>query len=283
MLYKNGNTLVMLCPNGTKLRHIPDGEKPQPVKPESIDIKITDCCLNNCWFCYERSNSNGKHGDLYHPVLDTLESGTELAIGGGNPLLHPQLESFLRRMLVKGIVCNLTVHQNDYTKNKQYIDWLVFHGLVKGLGISVGNNDIDVQIPDNISSRVIFHTIIGITPLAVIEKLSQHCKVLLLGNKTQSVSSVIIDALKNYIIDFGDIVKGLYFDNLACKQLNIQSFVDDDVWKSRYMGGDGVFTMFIDLVQERCYSSSVDRDIGFSLLESSTIRDLFSRVCQSLL
>jgi hypothetical protein len=282
-MYKNGNTTVILCSDGTKIRHIPDGEVPQPVRPESIDIKITDCCHNNCWFCYEHSNSAGKHGDLNHPLLDTLEAGTELAIGGGNPLLHPQLESFLRRMRSKGVVCNLTIHQNDYKQNKQYIDWLVLHWFIKGLGISIGDGDCDLQIHNDIRNRVIFHTIIGITPLLVIKELSKQNKVLLLGNKTQQIDSAVIDEMRDYITNYGDIVEGLYFDNLACEQLEVQSLVSENTWRSRYMGNDGIFTMFIDLVQCYGYVSSVDKNKGFLLSESATIREVFSQIRQNLL
>jgi organic radical activating enzyme len=178
-----------------------------------------------------------------------LESGTELAIGGGNPLTHPQLEPFLHRMRSKGIICNLTIHQNDYANNKQYIDWLVSHRFVNGLGISIGDKDCDLQVCDEVRNRVVFHTIIGITPTFIIQKLSQQYNVLLLGNKTQQPDITYINDIRNYVTDCSDIIKGLYFDNLACTQLDIQSLVDEKTWKSRYMGDDGTFTMFIDLVQ----------------------------------
>ncbi|MDR2345234.1 MAG: radical SAM protein [Planctomycetaceae bacterium] len=282
MFYKNGNTAVILCSDGTKIRYIPDDELPQPVRPESIDIKITNYCRNNCWFCYEHSNPNGQHGNLNHPILETLEAGTELAIGGGNPLAHPQLESFLSRMRSKKVVCNLTIHQKDYVKNKQYIDEIVLHRFVNGLGISVGDIDDNLQIHDDIRKRVVVHTIIGITPVSVIQKISQRYKVLLLGNKNQQPDIAIINEIRNYITNCGDMVEALYFDNLACEQLDVRSLIDDNTWKSRYMGDDGMFTMFIDLIQECGYVSSVDKDIGVSLSESSTIRDVFSKIRQSI-
>jgi hypothetical protein len=215
---------------------------------------------------------------LKHPIFETLEAGTELAIGGGNPLEHPQLNSFLHRMQRKGVVCNLTIHQNEYMKHKKQVDDLVLSRLVCGLGISVGDRDCDLQIDKTIGGRVIFHTIIGITPVSVIQRISQQNKVLLLGNKTQQIDTVVIEELRGYISNFSDKIQGLYFDNLACEQLNVRSLVGESTWNSRYMGDDGMFTMFIDLVQEYGYVSSVDRKNGVSLSESLTIREMFSRI-----
>ena len=99
--YKNGNTLVAISEqDGTKIRYIPDGQTPKPVRPESIDIKITNRCLVDppCQMCHEMSGREGRHANLNHPLLDSIEPYTELAIGGGDPFQHPDLESFLTRM-----------------------------------------------------------------------------------------------------------------------------------------------------------------------------------------
>ena len=50
--------------------------------------------------CHEQSGPHGVHGDLNNPLLDTLHPYTELAIGGGNPLEHPDLIPFLQKMKV---------------------------------------------------------------------------------------------------------------------------------------------------------------------------------------
>jgi hypothetical protein len=284
--YKNGNTVVLLFSDGTKIRHIPDNEVPRPVKPESIDLKITDYCERHCSFCYEHSNSSGRSGDLDHPILDTLSAGTELAIGGGDPLSHLYLDSFLERMRNRGVVCNLTIHCHTYCWNKRAVHELCERGLIQGLGLSVGDgvNIIrDMEFSD-MPRGVIFHTIIGITPNSVIKNLAQDYKVLLLGNKTQQPDILTVNELRSFISSCKDNVKGIYFDNLACQQLEIQSLVSEDIWKERYMGDDGKFTMFIDLVREKGYASSlVDRNQGVLLSESPTIEELFQKVRNNLL
>ena len=96
--YKNGNTTTAIFSNGTKIRSY-EGT-PIYDHPESIDVKITNYCDLNCAFCHEKSNLEGQHADLDRllEVLSELPKGVELAIGGGNPLDHPDLVRFLIRV-----------------------------------------------------------------------------------------------------------------------------------------------------------------------------------------
>ena len=83
-----------------------------PNWPLSIDLKITEYCSHHCPWCHEESGILGKHGDiseiLFH--LKGLPEITEVAIGGGNPLEHPELQK-----LVSGLGCivNMTVRDVD--------------------------------------------------------------------------------------------------------------------------------------------------------------------------
>ena len=49
--YKNGNYIVYLLNNGTKIRYTKDNEL-IPERPESIDVCITEKCNINCQFCF---------------------------------------------------------------------------------------------------------------------------------------------------------------------------------------------------------------------------------------
>jgi hypothetical protein len=279
VVYQNGNTRVMLFPNGTKIRQIPDSGEVLLEYPESIDLKITDQCNRECAFCYERSCSSGKHGNLDHPILDTLVAGTELAIGGGDPLLHDGLVPFLQKMWVKGVICNLTIHCESYFEHKVFVDWLCRTRLVHGLGLSIGDKSDIKNIVITHQNATILHTIINITPTATIIELSMRYKVLLLGNKTQQPDNITINELQAFISSNQPKVNGLYFDNLACDQLDIKSIVNENVWSQRYMGDDGKFTMFVDLVRERGYTSSlVDREKGLPLADYKTISELFQNI-----
>ena len=116
--YKNGNVSVTILDNGTKIREC-DGE-PKIKFPESIDCKITNYCDMNCQYCHEESSINGKHADFHmlKKQLSSLPSGVEIAIGGGNPLSHPDLVVFLSWLKDRGIIANLTVNQSHLSRHK---------------------------------------------------------------------------------------------------------------------------------------------------------------------
>jgi hypothetical protein len=112
--YINGNYTVSIYNDGTKIREN-DLDNLTPAFAENCDVTITNRCDGACGFCYAGCTSNGKHGNLNHPCLDTIPPYTELAING-NDLSHPDLIPFLkkRKKLLFLINCALI-------RNKEYI------------------------------------------------------------------------------------------------------------------------------------------------------------------
>jgi radical SAM protein with 4Fe4S-binding SPASM domain len=71
--------------------------------PELADISISNYCTNGCSYCYRSSDSEGKFMSLkeYHHVLQELihekyGSVFQVALGGGEPLLHPNFNEIIR-------------------------------------------------------------------------------------------------------------------------------------------------------------------------------------------
>ena len=92
--YQNGNYTVKIYNDGTKIRETNDDVFVASF-PECIDLKITNNCDMGCPYCHEYSKLDGKHGDILNTkIIDTIRPFTELAIGGGNPLSHPDLILF---------------------------------------------------------------------------------------------------------------------------------------------------------------------------------------------
>ena len=58
--YQNGNYTVTIMDDGTKIRSN-DLNFFAPTHPESMDIKITNCCDMGCPMCHEDSKPDGKH------------------------------------------------------------------------------------------------------------------------------------------------------------------------------------------------------------------------------
>lgn len=68
--------------------------------PELVDLKITDMCLLNCPYCYQNSSQSGVHAK-YSNIVNIINQIAdmkvfEVAIGGGEPTLHPDFLSIIK-------------------------------------------------------------------------------------------------------------------------------------------------------------------------------------------
>ena len=119
--YKNGNyTVHFNKDNGTKVR-INNLNNLTPEFPESYDFKICNKCNMGCSFCHENSTPNGEIGDIMNlEFINTLHPYTEIAIGGGNPLEHPDLEAFLIKCKTLNLIPSMTVHQKHFMENLSF-------------------------------------------------------------------------------------------------------------------------------------------------------------------
>lgn len=259
--YKNGNTTVTIMNDGTKIREYESA--PEILHPESIDVKITDYCDMGCAYCHESSTTKGFHGDLDKllEVIAELPAGVELAIGGGNPLSHPNLVEFLQALKSKGIIANLTVNQGHLKSFQDMIVYLIKEELVKGIGISITNNNFKYIKPLlEITDNIVYHLIAGVNKVEVVEKLIElgTCKVLVLGYKLFGFginyhSKEVDSELKAWYKYLPKLIGKctLSFDNLAIEQLKVKRLFTNEGWDKFYMGDDFCFTMYIDAVKQQ--------------------------------
>lgn len=262
--YKNGNYGVVLLSDGTKVRASKDDEF-IPAFSENCDVKITDKCGMNCPFCYEGCSREGKHAELLNwKWLESLHPYTELALNG-NDLDHPQLEEFLTKLREKDVIPNITVHCMQFLVNLHKIRTLQEKGLIFGIGISISgvgeiNQRTAILASKNLKNCV-FHTIAGVTTQQEYEMLAENeCKVLVLGYKElgRGVNYEIRNRdemlqkrmwLYDNLKDLSEKCSVLSFDNLALEQLDVRRLLTDEEWEKFYMGDDGSFTFYIDLVR----------------------------------
>lgn len=296
--YQNGNYTVSIDLNtGTKIREN-DLDFFEAEFPESMDLKITNKCHNGCAFCHENSTRDGKHGDIMSPsFIDKLHPYTEIAIGGGNPLEHPDLVPFLEKLKSLKMIPSMTIRQNDFMDNLELITELVDKKLIYGLGISLVTTKQDgfIEAVQKFPNAVI-HVINGIVTLDELEMLAYHnLKILILGYKevrrgkdlfysdlaTQSwimqLRKETYDMLPQIIgCRWFDVVS---FDNLAIKQLNPQRLMSKEKWDEMYMGDDGIdgemtsASMFIDMVELQFAKNSCSME-RYPLMDNIT--DMFN-------
>jgi len=276
--YKNGNVKVTILKDGTKIREYED--IPIIEFPESIDVKITNYCDLNCAYCHENSTTKGNHAnlDVLLSKLRELPAGVELAIGGGDPLSHPELYPFLLTLKELGLIANITVNQSHISRYKGILKTLIRKDLVKGIGISITSDKFDDIIElKKYSNNIVYHVIAGINDLNLLNTLNEigNSKVLILGYKDfgrgiKYRSEEVDINLKSWYQHLPKYLnKGtISFDNLSIEQLNIKRLFTDKGWNKFYMGDDFTFTMYIDAVNEEyAPTSRSDNRISFKNLK----------------
>lgn len=287
--YKNGNYTVTLLDDGTKIREN-DLDFFEPAFAENCDVKITDRCDGGCAFCYEGCTTNGKHGDILNPkFLDTLHPYTELAING-NDLSHPDLVPFMIKMKEKNIILNMTVNQTHFERHFDLIKAWIDLKLIYGLGVSLRKpTDEFIHTIKQIPNAVI-HVINGIVSMPDLDRLAgNNLKVLILGYKNlrrgedyYEQNDEIVQALQadldRYL--FSDIIRNgwfevVSFDNLAIKQLHVQEHMPEKQWDEFYMGDDGNYTFYIDMVDGTFGRNSLATE-RYPIMDN--IDDMFNKI-----
>ena len=286
--YQNGNYTVCIYEDGTKVRWNNENHF-SPQFPESIDMNISNRCNQGCQYCYQGCTPQGKFGDLNHPLIDSFHAGMEVALNCNFPV-HPGLEDFLVEMRdEKGVICNITVHVDHFHKHFVYINSLVERELVHGVGVSI-NGDVN-QETINLLQRIpnlMIHCIAGVVRPETLKKMAQNdLKLLLLGYKNfgrgvaykEKDESCLIESriewLRENLAWLRDNFKLVSFDNLALQQLHVREFVGEEAWSRNYMGDDGQFTMYVDLVEKTFSKSSISPRIP---INSDCIDELFRQV-----
>jgi len=115
---------------GTKIRCRMDGVPAKKVEralvPELVDLKITERCHCACEYCYQSSSSAGTdaiHDDLYSIAWALSEMGVfEVAIGGGDPVLHPKFAELLGNFRKNDVVPNFSTRSLDWMRNPEIRD-----------------------------------------------------------------------------------------------------------------------------------------------------------------
>ena len=292
--YMNGNYKVSIFDDGTKIREN-DLDFFEPNTVESMDIKITNKCDRGCLMCHEDSKPDGIHGDILSPCfIDKLHPYTELAIGGGNPLEHPDLEEFLLKCKDHQLIPSMTVNQFHLMQNVDFIKKLCDNKLIYGLGISLTDPTDDFIEAVKQFPNAVIHIIAGMFTNEDFKKLAnKDLKILILGYKR------VRRGEKLYNLHGEDIDKNLEwlksmlpvmtkfkcfntisFDNLAIKQLDVKNILkmSDEDWDLFYMGDDGQeemtsASMYVDMVKKEFARNSCSME-RYPMMD--TIEDMYN-------
>jgi len=112
--------------NGKTIRIAIDPNKPitELKYPEFFDVAITSKCFGKCKYCYQNSTNKGKHAENIIDKIKTFfgsmtpnQRPFQVAIGGGEPTLHPEFIDILKAFDELGIMPNYTTNGMHMTQD----------------------------------------------------------------------------------------------------------------------------------------------------------------------
>lgn len=288
--YTNGNYNVKIFDDGTKIREN-DLDFLSASFPENIDLKITDYCDAGCAFCHENSTIKGIHANILNSeFINSIHPFTELALGGGNPISHPDLIPFLEILKSKNIIANITVNQKHFIEKQDFISHLVSENLIYGLGVSVTSVHDDLIQLLKKYKNIVVHVIYGVITENELKKLYNHnLKLLILGYKNfRRGEKWLLKKSKEFetnsnwmyleLPEMLDKFSVISFDNLGIGQLDVKRLMSKKEWNKFYMGDDGQFTMYIDMVKNT-FSKTSTSIIRYDVLDN--IEEMFKIIKNS--
>ena len=257
--YQNGNYITEIYEDGTKIRTTEEDQF-IPSFAENVDVHTSDCCNNGCAMCYANCTPDGKFGKLLGwKFLETLHPGTEMALNLNFPMPDDFFD-LLRYLKSCGIITNVTINQYHFEQYEHIIKMMYKQELIHGLGISLANPTKEFAKRVQQYPNAVIHVINGIFDEYAFDIMKNHdLKILILGykdtgrgvkyhkdmnDKVQKNQKWLFDNIDK-IVSFFKVVS---FDNLALMQLDVRRMFTDEQWEEFYMGNDGNFSFFINLV-----------------------------------
>lgn len=249
--------------------------------PELVDLKITDFCPYGCAFCYQGSTHAGKHGDTQAIASAAYALGKmrvfEVAIGGGEPTMHPKFVEILETFRRQGIVPNFT------TKNLAWLRdataWTKITKVIGGFAYSVDKAE-DVRklavlletngIPESLAS---IQYVMGSSSLYGMTEIVRACadagiRLTLLGYKTTGRGSSFkpekYDGWLDEIVRLRD--KERVYVNIGVDTALAAESKDAlgaaGIHPKLYATREGAFSMYLDAVEMKVGPSSYVSDLA---------------------
>lgn len=279
---------------GNKIRITENnGDYTKSTYPELVDVKITNYCPFGCEFCYQASTKEGSHAsfeDIERVAQMLGEMGVfEVAIGGGEPTMHPRFLDILKLFQSKGIAPNFTTFSKHWLKDEKLVKFLSTEW-VGSVGVSVHSvkdidkadamlsdwrtgkkgvfNRVSLWDRDYTRSTLVVQHVVGSVPMDETIKIVKECAereihLLLLGYKDVGFGT----AYQKHNTDGFETVLKLALESkhwdmmLSVDTAILQNFPDlpkvfNNIDERLYTAEEGKFSCYIDAVEETMGPSS---------------------------
>jgi hypothetical protein len=280
----------------------------KPEYPESIDVKITDYCENNCKYCHESASPDGNYCDFedFERLIQMIYGHTlEIAIGGGNPLVHPDFFKMIQYAKRWYLIPNFTVKDKDWLNFLRHDATKEKIELLKDVGIGISVSNISTvrkllsytdKITEEFFGRYVtvlyytFHVINQVHSTKFVKRLVKVLReyymwlpqILVLGYKEIGRGKEYKGRVKPLDVkELLELDATIMFDDLAIEQLNVKQYISKEDWDKYYAGRDGEFTMYIDLVNKQFAKSSATEE-RYDMAKFNYITEMFDFLRRNL-
>jgi organic radical activating enzyme len=274
------------------------GEYVKASKPELIDLKITNCCPYGCKFCYQGSTHQGAPASRIEDWVYAfaIQGVFEVAIGGGEPTLHPE---FLK-LLTNKASCSPKTALGDITINftTRNFEWLQVHAdLVQeacgAVAISIdtaAQAERYIQLLDRVpqlKKKCVMQYVMSVSSdwefKQILSVCAQHdITITLLGYKVTgrgasakktrlqkiSASDFKLQETLAWVDAIKDCTNMVAIDTVLAAQLPKDTFPE---WRVRRL--EGTHSMYIDAVESTAGISSYNPETYISTNKSTFIED----------
>lgn len=287
---------------GHKIRFALDPEAPPYTKaatPELVDIKITDFCPYGCTYCYQDSTTKGAHADINY--LRSLSYSLaemrvfEVALGGGEPTMHPGFLDAIETFRYQGIVPNFTTRNMSFLRDPKSAGAL--RDAIGAFALSVDEEMFGRTLDPireyarsgPLGDKMTVQYVIGSGSDSFFHHLVEFCgensiKLVLLGAKTNGRGLALADDPKRHQTrNWLDVVRsaseGMYASigiDTALAEQSADLLKEAEVPSTLYTVREGDFSMYVDAVTRRAAPSSYCDEKLYRKLEVSTADELTS-------
>lgn len=298
-LLRNGNYFLFIDSEDNKRVALRLSPTPYieliPEYPELVDIKLTDVCHIGCTWCYQDSTSDSLHGDfnVITNVIKSLPKWTEVAFGGGDVLMHPQIVEILKFARKHGLTSsNVTMNWQSIMRYPDKVREVM--PLLDAIGVSITGKGQIKQVVGKLKSiewftpsRICFHIIPDLYSkdliIKVLDEIKEHSAesdVLFLGFKTNGRGYT---ADPKHISDMPEIMEYIIDNNinLQCDTKFVKDYLE--VVKSvssplTYDIKEGEYSMNIDCVENFYSVASYNLDFKGEITDDFNIAKAFAEV-----
>lgn len=249
--------------------------------PEIVDLCITTKCNTACPWCFMDSKKEGQDvsdNDIYS-IINVLRKNKvfEVAIGGGEPTLHPKFFNNLSTFVYDGIIPNFSTRSTEWMNDPAKVGKVIENVGNFAFSVSTGKQLLDVYAlaaKVGLNGKLAFHYILGTGELdAILYAASiRNVPVTLLGFKSNGRGACFLEKMsaqqkKEMMGGWLDTVSEAKEKN-RCPRVGVDSAIveqfreqiEEKLKVSRYFlsPSDGKFSMFINGVNKTYGRSSFD-------------------------